>query len=102
MLPVQIDLNDPLFSLEDVRQLIASKDDSEDRQLRVTADGIAYISDITGAEQREGLSFRLATWDAGNDHTGKNASLNAFWVSTIHNVLKNNWPTPSSSYIEVY
>lgn len=102
MLPVQIDLNDSLFSLEDVRQLIASKDDSKDRQLRVTADGIAYISDITGAEQREGLSFRLPTWDAGDDYTGKNASLNASWVSKIHEVLKNNWPNPSSSYIEHY
>ncbi|MGO2201221.1 hypothetical protein [Pseudomonas helleri] len=57
MTMIKIDLNNRTFTLDDVRQLIASKDDSVDRQLRVTDDGIAYISDITGAEHKDGLSF---------------------------------------------
>ena len=102
MTMIKIDLNNRTFTLDDVRQLIASKDDSVDRQLRVTDDGLAYISDITGAEHKDGLSFRLNTWDAGDKYTGQKASLDNAWVKKIHEILMKNWPTPSSPYIEIY
>ena len=46
---MQIGLKDPSqLTLDNVRALIASKDDSEHRQLRVSKSGIAYLSDAVG------------------------------------------------------
>jgi hypothetical protein len=55
---MNIDLNQP-FTAADVAKLLGSKDDSRNRQLRVTTAGIAYISDIVGNIGIEGLCFRL-------------------------------------------
>ena len=54
---MQIDLNNSSdFTLENVAKLIASKDDSEHRQLRVTLAGKAYISDEVGNVNIQGLA----------------------------------------------
>lgn len=99
----QIDLNTPgALTLESVAALIASKDDSDHRQLRVTAEGIAYLSDEVGATNVAGLAFRLETWSAGCDYVGQKASQDGDFVKRIYDCLKSNWPTPSDSYIDRY
>ncbi|MEL0614850.1 hypothetical protein [Marinomonas arenicola] len=100
---MELDLNNPQdFTLDNVKRLIASKDDSIDRQLRVTLNGIAYISDKVAGDDVMGLAFRLETWDAGNSYLGVAASNDQRHITRIYNCLKLNWPTPSSSYIDVY
>lgn len=96
---MQIDLSKE-FNLEDVAKLLASKDDSQNRQLRVTKDGIAYISDEVGADNIDGLAFRFETWIAGNDYCGLKASQDASLVSEVFDDLKNNWPNPKATYID--
>lgn len=96
---MQIDLSKD-FNLEDVAKLLASKDDSQHRQLRVTKDGIAYISDEVGVNNIDGLAFRFETWNAGNDYCGLKASQDASWVSQVFDDLKNNWPNPKATYID--
>ena len=72
---MQIDLKNPsALTLDAVRQLLASKDDSQHRQIRVTKDGIAYLSDEVGANNIGGLAFRFETWDAGNGYCGAEAA----------------------------
>lgn len=98
-----IDLKDESqFTLERVRDLIASKNDSKSYQLRVTKSGSAFLSDATGNRDIENLSFRLETWQAGNDYVGIAASKDESWVRRIYECLKKNWPNPSSSYIDIY
>jgi hypothetical protein len=58
---MQIDLSKP-FVTEDVKRLIASKDDSQRCQLRVTKSGVAYLSDEIGNHNIEDLTFRLEIW----------------------------------------
>nr|WP_248099222.1 hypothetical protein [Pseudomonas fragi] len=99
---MNLDLNDQNFTLDDVRKLIASKDDSADRQLRVTKDGKAYLSDTTGSEDVDDLSFRLETWDEGNSYVGHSAAQDEEWVARIYKCLKNNWPAPTSKYIDLF
>lgn len=98
---MKIDLNDHKFTLEDVRKIIASKDDSKDRQLRVTKEGIAYISDITGAEDKDNLSFRAETWDEGNGYTGVRAASDDDWVARVYKCLKDNWPQPIARVVDL-
>ncbi|MGU3496328.1 hypothetical protein ACLBXM_19990 [Xanthobacteraceae bacterium A53D] len=96
-----IDLNTE-YSEADVAKLLASSDDSQDRQIRVTKEGIAYISDDVGSSNIDGLAFRLETFNQGNGYTGLKASEDADWVSRIYRVLRENWPEPSSTYIDSY
>ncbi len=98
-----IDLNDPLdFTVDSVRKLIASGDDSSNSQLRVSKVGIASLSNIVGADQNDDLAFRLETWIAGNDYVGEAASQDEEWVDRVHDVLKDNWPNPTSTCIDLF
>lgn len=98
-----INLNNPKeFTLEGVQKLIASVDDSQNRQLRVSKDGKAFISDKIGHEDTEDLAFRLETWDEGSDYLGKDALLDKEWINRIYNCLKKNWPKPTDPYIKIY
>ena len=101
---VQIDLNNPEnLTLGNVRLLLASASDDEHTQLRVTKEGIAYISSgVVGGADIAGLVFRLETWAKGSGYVGNVAASDEVWVMQIFNALKQNWPTPSSDYIDIY
>jgi len=101
---VQIDLNAPDgLTVEAVRQLLASASDDEHTQLRVTKDGIAYLSSgVVGGVDIEGLRFRLETWAKGSGYVGRVAASDEVWVMQIYNALKDNWPNPPFDYIDVY
>jgi len=101
---MQIDLNDPDgLTPESVRQLLASASDDQHTQLRVTKGGIAYISSgVVGGVDIDGLLFRLETWAKGAGYVGRVAASDEVWVMQIHNALKDNWPRPSSDYIDIY
>lgn len=101
---MQIDLNAPGgLTLEAVRQLLASASDDEHTQLRVTKDGIAYLSSgVVGGVDIDGLRFRLETWAKGSGYVGRVAASDEVWVMQIYNALKDNWPSPPFDYIDVY
>lgn len=99
---MQLDLNSQSFTLDGVRKLLSSKEDSADCQLRVTNDGIAYLSDVVDATGKEALSFRLESWDEGNNYVGQAASEDDEWVARIYKCLQKNWPIPASSYIDQF
>ncbi|WP_434610038.1 hypothetical protein [Pseudomonas sp. R1-7] len=101
---MQIDLKDPeKFTLKAVRDLLACASDDEHTQLRVTKDGIAYISSgVVGGVDIDGLLFRLETWAKGSGYVGKVAASDEVWVMQIYNALKENWPNPPFDYIDIY
>ncbi|MBC3375052.1 hypothetical protein HU762_13965 [Pseudomonas sp. SWRI92] len=101
---MQIDLNDPDgLTVEAVRQLLASASDDEHTQLRVTKDGIAYLSSgVVGGADIDGLLFRLETWAKGSGYVGRVAASDEVWVTQIYNALKENWPNPAFDYIDIY
>ncbi|SFW24289.1 MULTISPECIES: hypothetical protein [Pseudomonas] len=101
---MQIDLNAPDgLTVEAVRQLLASASDDEHTQLRVTKDGIAYLSSgVVGGVDIDGLRFRLETWAKGSGYVGRVAASDEVWVMQIYNALKDNWPNPPFDYIDVY
>ena len=97
---LKIDLNDPSqFTRENVARLIGSVLDTQHWQLRVTKDGIAYLSDIVGSENIVGLAFRFETWCAHNNYVGFQAAHDSNWVDHVFQDLKDNWPNPSSTHI---
>jgi len=101
---VTIDLTKPDgLTHESVASLLGSASDGTNSQLRVTKDGVAFISSTdVGANNISGLAFRLETFSAHSDHVGPAAAQDAEWVNRIHKILKNNWPRPSSSHIDLF
>ncbi|PWB35645.1 hypothetical protein DCO48_01795 [Pseudomonas sp. SDI] len=100
---MRIDLNNPEhFTVEHVRQLLASADGRVHNQLRVNRAGEAWLSQVVGGRDIDGLLFRLETWAAGSGCVGEAAAADERWVLQVFNVLKNNWPKPSSDYIDLY
>ena len=73
-------------------QLIAEGDDQFDNQIRVTNDGYIYLSrGIVGAENLDGIAFRLESFDAGNDYVGIEASKDEEHVTLMYRAIKDNW-----------
>lgn len=100
---MQIDLNDPnQFTLEQVRQLIASGNGAIHNQLRVDRAGHAWLSSVVGGAQLDGLLFRLETWSAGSGCVGGVAAEDERWVQQVFKALRDNWPHPTSDYIDLY
>jgi len=100
---MQIDIHNPDdFTLENIRLLIASKDDSENRQIRVSNMGMIYLSDVTGYQQLDDVAFRLESLAYGTDHVGEKAALDDSWVTRIYNAL-NEWRTdPYTTYSDSF
>ncbi|MCY1446962.1 hypothetical protein D9M71_635580 [compost metagenome] len=71
-------------------------------QLRVNRSGVAWLSQVVGGRELEGLAFRLETWAAGSGCVGEQAAADERWVLQVFNVLQANWPKPSSDYIDLY
>ncbi len=98
---MKINLNDPNdFNIENVKELIASADDSVNTQFRVTKDGILFLSTDVGNQKLDGIVFRLETNIAFNGYAGIEASQNESWVSRIYEVIRKNWPKPLSTYCD--
>ena len=103
-LPVSIDLTDSRsFTVDAVRQMIASANDTTHNQLRVSRDGKAWLSNkAVGGVDIDGLLFRLETWAAGSGCVGPFAASDAVWVTQIYNALRDNWADPRFDYVDVY
>jgi hypothetical protein len=100
---VQIDLSNPeQFTVETVRRMLAAGSNAVHNQLRVSRDGIAWLSQVVGGRDLDGLAFRLETWAAGSGCVGEQAAADERWVLQVFNVLSSNWPKPVSDYIDLY
>lgn len=100
---MDIDLNDQAqFTLERVRQLLASGNGTRHNQLRVNRAGRAWLSEVVGGAQLDGLLFRLETWAGGSGCVGPVAAQDERWVRQVFKALQDNWPKPSSDYIDLY
>ena len=67
---MKINLNDSNdFTVENVRKLIASEDDTVHTQFRVTKDGYLFLSKDVGNRNLDGIVFRLETTAAYSRYT---------------------------------
>ncbi|XAI97248.1 hypothetical protein [Dolichospermum phage Dfl-JY45] len=97
----KIDLNDPKdFTRESVAELLASVEDTQNWQLRVTKAGIAYLSEVVGGQDTTSLAFRLETWCANNGYVGAVAAKDEQWVDQVFKDLYDNWPNPTRELID--
>lgn len=97
----KIDLNNPdEVTLENVQKLIASKDDTDFHQIRVTFGGVAFVSDDYGNTNAENFALCYETFDRGTSNLGVEASQNEEWVSRVFNRLSTDWAKGARGYKE--
>lgn len=98
-----INLNDPgSLTVDSVKDLIASKDDSADRQIRVMDNGDVVLSDDIGSQNLTGVRFRLDTLNAGNGYVGKAAAGDQSWVGRVHRAIEEHWKDGTRGYVDLY
>lgn len=104
---MKINLQNPQeFTFANVRKMLASGNAEIDMEVRVTKDGFAFLSEVTGPEQMEGISFRISdiAMNAGDgDFIGPaaRATTDDKLVDQVFRTLKNYWPNPGSTCVDV-
>lgn len=97
-----MNLNNPgSVTVATVAQLLASKDDSQHRQLRVMINGDVILSDDVGNRNLAGVRFRFETWNIGNGYVGPKAANDPKWVQRVHDDLQRHWHDGSTGYIDL-
>ncbi len=98
---MQIDLNDPnALTIESVRALIASKDDTKPHQIRVSERGMLYLSDDVGNQNLAGVKFRFETLIAGNNFIGASAAKDDAWIRRVFLAVRDNWNRGATGLID--
>lgn len=97
----QMNVNDPDTLTEtNVAALLASKDDSQHRQLRVMDDGSVVLSDDIGNLNLNGVRARWETWCQGNSYCGPAAANDEKWVAGVLYDLQQVVPKNRRGFIE--
>ncbi len=79
-------------TLEQFRLLIACGHDSRNNQIRVTKNGMVYLSeDIVGAEQLDEVALCFETFSAHNGYVGVKAAEDDRHIISLYHALKENW-----------
>jgi hypothetical protein len=79
------------FTVENFARLLASKDDTQNRQLRVSKSGDLYISDLVGNLELDDVKFAFETWMQGNDYCGPHAAADVKYVADEYAMVKTAW-----------
>lgn len=84
-----INFNDTEIMEEDVARIIASDDDSQNSQIRVSKDGRVYVEHVLFGEERlKGVLFRSETLCEGNGYLGPEAAEDPEYVREEYEKLK--------------
>jgi hypothetical protein len=93
---MQMNLNDPReFTLERMREMIASADEELNVQLRVSHSGVAHFAQLMSPPDYSDSYVAFESFAAGNDYHGVEASQDATYVKELYDLLKRNWPCVS-------
>ncbi|WP_404471156.1 hypothetical protein LG301_10710 [Vreelandella venusta] len=94
---IQIDITQD-FTIDKLRQLIASRNDDRDRQLRVSHDGIIYIEDNPHQHDLSDTYFAFGVWNEGEGYVGAAAAQDDDHIGRVFNAIQANWPKRKAPY----
>lgn len=94
---VKIDITQD-FTIDKLRQLIASRNDDQDRQLRVSHEGIIYIEDDPHQHGLTETHCAFNIWNEGENYLGQDAAQSDQFMNSIFKALQDNWPKRKMPY----
>ncbi len=89
------------LTLDQLRDLIASGDDSHPNQIRIKDNGDIFLSFLVGADHIEGIAGRFETFDAHNGYVGPKAASDPQYVQRIFDTIQN-WKEHPRTYIDIW
>ena len=99
---MRLNINDPKeFTVPNFARLLASKDDSQHRQLRVSKDGYVYLSDVIGNLEIDDVKFAFESWMQGNGYCGLEAAADAKYVADEYEMVRVAWDKGLTGIIEL-
>lgn len=106
-----INLNNPRdLNFANVRDLLASGRDDIDLEIRVTDDGVVFLSDVTGSTDLDGICFRIGDMNTtahAKEFIGPNAEAvtDDGLVDQVLRTIEKNWenrPASGLADLEAY
>lgn len=89
------------LTIEELKDLIASGDDSKANQIRIGVDGSIFLSGVVGANNLDGIVGRFETFDANNDYVGSFAASNERYIKRLFHTIEQ-WKKSPRSYIDIW
>lgn len=90
------------LTIEQLRDLIASGDDSHSNQIRITKNREIFLSSVVGADCLDEIACRFETYDAGNGYVGSRAAADTEFINRIFNAIQKWLESPYATYIDIY
>lgn len=88
------------LTIEQFEDLIRNGDDSHHNQIRVDNNGNIFLSSAIGAQNLQGIKFRLETFDAGNGYVGPAAANDTRYIRKLYDGIVNAWQQGRIGYID--
>ncbi|WP_156375769.1 hypothetical protein [Methylobacterium sp. Leaf125] len=96
-----ININDPqTITYLSVRALIASEEDSADKNIFILSDGSVAILHQIGARSSNVTRVKLELSNGGNRRWGAKAVRDSDWIIKIHDELLRQVPNQHKGFIE--
>jgi len=76
------------LTIEELKEIIATGDNSIDNQLRCRKDGIIFLSQEVGNNNIEDIAFRFEIFYRGTNRVGPSAANNKHYIEHIFRSIK--------------
>ena len=89
------------LTIDQLKELIRSGDDSHHNQIRINDKREIYLSPVVGAQCLDGIIGRFETFDAGNRYVGPRAANDDEFINRIYIAIQK-WKEHPRTYIDVF
>ncbi len=89
------------LTMEQLREMIRSGDDSKKNQIRIKCDGTIFLSDIVGLDHLTEIAGRFEIFQPNNGCVGENAAKNDKYIKRLFLTIKD-WIVHPRSFIDVW
>jgi hypothetical protein len=88
----KIDMNEPSeFTINNLKIILEAGDETINNQLRITDDGILFLSQDVGTTNLDGIKSRLETFGSYTNCVGGDISDDKEWLERVYKGIKKIW-----------
>lgn len=77
------------LTMEQLREMIRSGDDSKKNQIRIKRDGTIILSDVVGLDCLSEIAGRFETFQPNNNYVGETAAKNDQYIKRLFLTIKD-------------
>ena len=89
------------LTMDQLREMIRSGDDSKANQIRIKSDGTIFLSNIVGLDCLIGIAGRFEVFQPNNGYVGEGAAKNERYIKRLFLTIKD-WIDHPRSFIDIW